>query len=29
LTDPKNWALVWPPEHKTDEFIYPYSAAKK
>jgi branched-chain amino acid transport system substrate-binding protein len=29
LTDPKNWALVWPPEHKTGEFIYPYSAAKK
>jgi len=29
LTDPKNWALVWPPEYKTDEFIYPYSAAKK
>jgi len=29
LTDPKNWALVWPAEHKTGEFIYPYSAAKK
>ena len=29
LTDPKNWVLVWPPEHKTGEFIYPYSAAKK
>lgn len=29
LNDPKNWAVVWPPEHKTAEFIYPYSAAKK
>jgi branched-chain amino acid transport system substrate-binding protein len=29
LTDPKKWVLVWPPEHKTGEFIYPYSAAKK
>jgi branched-chain amino acid transport system substrate-binding protein len=28
LTDPEKWALVWPPEHKTGEFIYPYSAAK-
>jgi branched-chain amino acid transport system substrate-binding protein len=29
LIDPKNWVVVWPPEHKTGEFIYPYSAAKK
>jgi branched-chain amino acid transport system substrate-binding protein len=29
LTDPNKWVLVWPPEHKTGEFIYPYSAAKK
>jgi branched-chain amino acid transport system substrate-binding protein len=29
LTDPKKWVLVWPPEHKTGNFIYPYSAAKK
>src|SRR6202142_1718567 len=29
LTDPKKWVLVWPPEHKTGELIYPYSAAKK
>jgi branched-chain amino acid transport system substrate-binding protein len=29
LTDPKKWVLVWPPEYKTGEFIYPYSAAKK
>lgn len=29
LTDPKNWAVVWPPEHKTGDFVYPFSAAKK
>ena len=29
LTDPKKWVLIWPPEYKTGEFIYPYSAAKK
>jgi branched-chain amino acid transport system substrate-binding protein len=29
LTDPKNWVLVWPPEHKTGDVIYPYGAAKK
>lgn len=29
LTDPKNWVVVWPPEHKSGDFIYPYSAAKK
>ena len=29
LIDPKKWVVVWPPEHKTGEFIYPYSATKK
>jgi branched-chain amino acid transport system substrate-binding protein len=29
VVDPKNWVVVWPPEHKTGEFIYPYSAARK
>ncbi len=29
LNDPKNWIVVWPPEHKTGEFVYPYSATKK
>lgn len=29
LTDLKNWVVVWPPEHKTGNLIYPYGAAKK
>lgn len=29
VIDPKNWALVWPPELKTGDFIYPYNAAKQ
>lgn len=29
LIDPKKWVVVWPPEHKTGDFIYPYSATKK
>jgi branched-chain amino acid transport system substrate-binding protein len=29
LVDGKKWVLVWPPEHKTGNFIYPYSATKK
>ena len=28
INDPKNWVVVWPPEHKTGDMIYPYSAAK-
>lgn len=29
LVDGKKWVVVWPPEHKTGNFIYPYSAPKK
>ena len=29
LTDSKKWVVVWPPEHKTGDFIFPYSAAQK
>jgi branched-chain amino acid transport system substrate-binding protein len=29
LTNMKNWTIVWPPEYKTGDFVYPYSAAKK
>jgi branched-chain amino acid transport system substrate-binding protein len=29
ITDLKKWVIVWPPEHKTGDFVYPYSAAKK
>jgi branched-chain amino acid transport system substrate-binding protein len=29
LTDLKKWVVVWPPEHKTGEAIYPFSAARK
>ncbi len=29
LIDPKKWVVVWPPEHKTGDLIYPYSATKK
>lgn len=29
LTDPKKWVVVWPPEHRTGNLIYPYSAVKK
>jgi branched-chain amino acid transport system substrate-binding protein len=28
LTNPKNWVVVWPAEHKTGNLVYPYSAAK-
>jgi branched-chain amino acid transport system substrate-binding protein len=29
LTDLKNWVVVWPPEHKTGNMIYPFSSARK
>jgi len=29
VTDLKNWVVVWPPEHKTGNLIYPFSAAVK
>lgn len=29
INDPKNWIVVWPPEHKTGDFVYPYAKAKK
>src|SRR5262249_42105395 len=29
LVDPKKWVVVWPPEHKTGEVIYPYAAARR
>jgi branched-chain amino acid transport system substrate-binding protein len=28
LTDPKKWVVVWPPEHKTGDLTFPYSAGK-
>jgi branched-chain amino acid transport system substrate-binding protein len=29
LTDLKKWVVVWPPEHRNGDLLYPYSAAKK
>jgi branched-chain amino acid transport system substrate-binding protein len=29
LTDMKKWVVIWPPEHKTGEAIFPFSAARK
>lgn len=28
LTDPKRWVVVWPPEHKSGDLVYPYQARK-
>ncbi|MGC2044670.1 MAG: ABC transporter substrate-binding protein, partial [Pseudolabrys sp.] len=29
VTDLKNWIVVWPPEHKTGNLVYPFAAARK
>jgi branched-chain amino acid transport system substrate-binding protein len=29
ITDLKKWVVVWPPEHKTGDLIYPFAAARK
>jgi branched-chain amino acid transport system substrate-binding protein len=29
VVDLKKWVVVWPPEHKTGNLIYPFSDAKK
>jgi len=29
VTDLKKWVVVWPPEHKTGNMIYPFEAARK
>jgi len=29
LTDLKKWVVIWPPEHKTGEPVYPFSATRK
>jgi branched-chain amino acid transport system substrate-binding protein len=29
VTDLKNWVVVWPPEHKTGNIIYPFESARK
>jgi branched-chain amino acid transport system substrate-binding protein len=29
VTDLKNWVVVWPPEYKTGNIIYPFEAARK
>ena len=29
LTDLSKWVVLWPPQHKTGELIYPFSAARK
>ena len=29
LNDLKKWVVVWPPEYKSDDMIYPYSKARK
>jgi hypothetical protein len=29
VTDLKNWVVVWPPEHKTGNMIYPFESARK
>jgi branched-chain amino acid transport system substrate-binding protein len=28
INDLKKWVVVWPPEHKTGDMIYPYTAEK-
>jgi branched-chain amino acid transport system substrate-binding protein len=29
VTDLKNWVVVWPPQHKTGNLIYPFESARK
>ena len=29
ITDLKKWIVVWPPEYKTGDLIYPFAAARK
>jgi branched-chain amino acid transport system substrate-binding protein len=29
LNDLKKWVVVWPPEYKSGDLVYPYSNAKK
>ena len=29
VTDPKKWVVVWPPEHKTGNLIFPFADARK
>jgi branched-chain amino acid transport system substrate-binding protein len=29
VTDLKKWVVVWPPEHKTGNMIYPFESARK
>ena len=29
VTDLKKWVVVWPPEHKTGNLIYPFESARK
>jgi len=29
VTDLKNWVVVWPPEYKTGNIIYPFESARK
>jgi len=29
LSDLKKWVVIWPPEHKTGEPVYPFSATRK
>jgi branched-chain amino acid transport system substrate-binding protein len=29
VTDLKKWVVVWPPEHKTGNIIYPFESARK
>jgi len=29
LIDLKKWVVVWPPEHKTGDMIFPFGAARK
>jgi len=29
VTDLKNWVVVWPPEHKTGNLVYPFESARK
>jgi branched-chain amino acid transport system substrate-binding protein len=29
VTDPKKWVVVWPPEHKTGNLIFPFGDARK
>ena len=29
VTDPRKWVVVWPPEHKTGNLIFPFGDARK